>query len=469
MLTIGHVWEGLTGKKLEPTLAEKVQFTTVVVDSRLAQAGSLFVALKGEHGDGHNYVADAFSRGAAAAIVARRVEPCTVQIDTKRDPKAALAQIDGQPLCIKVPDTLKALQDIAAHWRKRFEVRVIGVTGSTGKTSTKETIYSVLSRAFHTLKSPGNYNNEIGLPLALLELDGTQEKAVLEMGMYALGEIRELAEIAQPQVGVVTNVGPSHMERLGSIEAIAQAKAELVEALPPGGVAILNGDDPRVREMAGKTPAQVLFYGLAQDCHFRASEIESRGLEGIRFRLHYGEESSFVKIPLLGRHSVHAALAAVAVGAVEGEPWDKILERLQNITAQLRLIAYPGVNGSTVIDDTYNSSPDSALAALNLLAELEGRKIAVLGDMLELGSYEETGHRIVGRRAGEVVDVLIAVGPRAKLIAQEAGGQPQVTAVETNAQASEILGRILAPGDVVLVKGSRDLKTEEIVNQIMRR
>lgn len=469
MLTIGHVWEGLTAKKLEPTLAEKVKFTTVVVNSRLAQAGSLFIALRGEHEDGHNFVGDAFSRGAAAAIVARRVEPCTVQIDTKGDPKATLAQVDGQPLCIKVPDTLKALQDIAAYWRKKFEVRVIGVTGSTGKTTTKETIYSVLSRAFSTLKSPGNYNNEIGLPLTLLELDGTREKAILEMGMYALGEIRELAVIAQPQVGVVTNVGPSHLERLGSLEAIAQAKAELVEALPTDGVAILNGDDPRVREMAGKTSAQVLFYGLAEDCHFRATEIESRGLEGVRFCLHHGEESSFVKIPILGRHSVHAALSAAAAGAVEGQPWDKILEGLQDITAQLRLIAYPGVNGSTVIDDTYNSNPDSALAALNLLSEFEGRKIAVLGDMLELGSYEETGHKIVGRRAGEVVDVLITVGPRAKIIAQEAGGRPEVTALETNAQALEVLNKILTPGDIVLVKGSRALKMEEVVAQVMRR
>ncbi|MBI2845559.1 MAG: UDP-N-acetylmuramoyl-tripeptide--D-alanyl-D-alanine ligase [Chloroflexi bacterium] len=469
MLSMADLWQGLTGQKLDPSLGEGVEFTTVVVDSRQAEKGSIFFALLGEKGDGHDYAHDAFGRGAKAAFVNREVPGCSAIIRPPNDPAPALATALEGPWCIIVPDTLQALQDLARFWRRKFEIRVIGVTGSTGKTSTKESIYSVLKRSFKTLKSPGNYNNEIGLPLTILEMDGTQEKAVLEMGMYHLGEIRTLAEISLPVVGLVTNIGPSHLERLGSMEAIARAKAELVEALPKDGVALLNGDDQRVREMATKTQAQVLFYGLAEDCSFRATEIESRGMEGIRFRLHYRGESFFVKVPLLGRHSVHTALAAVAVGTIEGQAWDDILAGLQEISAQLRLITYPGINGATVIDDTYNANPDSMLAALNLLAELEGRKIAVLGDMLELGGFEIPGHKLVGRRAQEVADFLVTVGPRARMMAEEAIEQDKVSAVENNAQALEILRERLQPGDVVLVKGSRAMKMEEIVSQIISR
>lgn len=469
MLSMSHLWQGLTGQRLTISLAQEVQFGRVVVDSRQAEKGSIFIALPGEKGDGHDYVGDAFQRGARAAIVNHEVVACSAIIRPPRDPAPIFVEVPDGPWCILVPDTLQALQDLAHYWRRKFTLRVIGVTGSTGKTSTKETIYSVLGRGFKTLKSPGNYNNEIGLPLTLLELDGSQEKAILEMGMYGLGEIRTLAEISLPQVGVVTNVGPSHLERLGSLQAIAQAKAELVEALPENGVAILNGDDPRVREMAKVTKAEVVFYGLAEDCHFRAAEIESRGIEGIRFWLHHGEESFYLKIPLLGRHSVHTALAAVAVGVIEGESWDHILAGLQEVSAQLRLIAYPGINGATIIDDTYNAGPDSMLAALNLLADLEGRKIAVLGDMMELGSFEVPGHQMVGRRAREVADLLITVGPRAKIMAEEASGQEGVSAVETNARAVEILSKTLQAGDVVLVKGSRAMKMEEIVTQIISR
>jgi len=306
MLTLADLVEGLTGRR--PPNWEQKKLTEVVIDSRLARPGSLFVALKGEREDGHDFVADAFERGAIAAIVERRLDVgCT---------------------------------------------RVIGVTGSVGKTTTKEVIYGVLCQSFRTLKSEGNYNNEIGLPLTLLKLEPGYERVVLEMAMYDLGEIAELAAIARPHIGVVTNVGPTHLERLGTIERIAQAKTELVEALPDDGVAILNGDDPWVRQMADKTRAEVFFYGLNPECDLWANHIESYGLEGIRFRFHSGSEIIHAKVPLLGRHSVHTALAAASVGLVEGQSWEEIMEGLRG-ASQLRLVVVPGIGGTTILDDTY--------------------------------------------------------------------------------------------------------------------
>jgi UDP-N-acetylmuramoyl-tripeptide--D-alanyl-D-alanine ligase len=374
------------------------------------------------------------------------------------------------PMCLMAKDSLKAFQSLAAFWRARFSPRIVGVTGSVGKTTTKEMIWSVLRKRFRTLKSWGSYNNEIGLPLTLLYLDSNHERVVLEIGMYALGEVAELAAIARPHVGVVTNVGPTHLERLGAIERIAQAKSELVEALPPaseGGAAILNGDDPMVRAMAEKTEAEVFYYGLDPTCDLWASHIESQGLEGVRFQLHHKGERLHVKIPLLGRHSVHTALAAAAVGLAEGESWEEIIAGLWDVTEQLRLVAVQGIKGSTILDDTYNASPASTIAALNLLEELPGRKIAVLGDMLELGDFEEEGHRKVGRRAVDVASILITVGPRGRIIGQEAlacgMAEGDVFMIENNEQAIAHLRQIVSQGDIVLVKGSRGMKMEEIV------
>ncbi|RPI52724.1 MAG: UDP-N-acetylmuramoyl-tripeptide--D-alanyl-D-alanine ligase, partial [Chloroflexi bacterium] len=315
-------------------------------------------------------------------------------------------------------------------------------------------------------------------PLTLLHLRAEHERVVVEMGMYGLGEIAQLAAIALPQVGVVTDVGPSHLERLGSIERIAQAKAELPQALPPaaeGGVAILNEDDARVRAMAGMTRARVFTYGLSPTADLWADEIESEGLEGIRFRLHHGEESLHVRVPFLGRHSVHTALRGAAAGLVDGLSWEEIVSGLRDQESELRLVAVPGPAGSTILDDTYNASPASCLAALNLLEELPlphpgARKIAVLGDMYELGSYEEEGHRIVGRRAREVADLLVTVGKLGKIMGEEAlkaGMAPgTVHLVEDNGRAIAVLRDLLGSGpggDVLLVKGSRGLEMEQIV------
>lgn len=445
----------------------------VVIDSRQAQAGDLFVALPGEKVDGHAYVADAFARGALAALVQQDVQLDCSTIDLRagaqHEPPA------GLPVCLRVDDTLAALQRLGQAWRARFEtLRVIGVTGSVGKSSTKELAWAVLARQFRTYKNEGNLNNEIGLPLSLLELKPEHERAVLEMGMYALGEIGRLCQLARPVVGVVTNVGPVHMSRVGSVEAIAQAKAELVEALPPAphGTAILNYDDVLVRKMAGQTRARVLYYGLDPQAELWADRIESQGLEGITFWLHYQGEAWRVHVPLLGRHSVHTSLRAAAIGLAEGMSWDSILAGLNDRRAMLRLVAVPGPNGSTILDDTYNASPASTIAALNLLGEMQGRKIAVLGDMLELGSYEEEGHRKVGRRAIEVADVLVTVGPRGRLIGQEAlaCGMPagRVLACARNEEAIEHLKGLVSPGDFILVKGSRGMEMDRIVTALSK-
>jgi UDP-N-acetylmuramoyl-tripeptide--D-alanyl-D-alanine ligase len=426
------------------------------------------VALPGEKKDGHEFVAQAFAQGAIAALVHRPVEAGDVAVI--RADESSPAEIAQLPVAIQVEETLRGLQRLAAFWREKFTARVIGVTGSVGKSTTKELIAAVLSTRLKTLKNAGNLNNEIGLPLTLLKLDDSYERVVLEMGMYDVGEIALLCDIARPQVGVVTNVGPTHLERLGTIERIVQAKTELVQALPLDGVAILNADDPLVAPMAGQTRARILTYGLTPTADLSAEEVTSAGLEGIRFAFRYQGERIEARLPLLGRHNVYTALRAAAVGLVEGLSWTEIVAGLEVLpsAAQLRLTPVPGPNGSTLLDDTYNASPASTLAALNLLAELEGgRKIALLGDMLELGSYEEEGHRQVGRRAAGVVDALIVIGSRAGWIAAEArrcGLEPaRILAVETHQAAVAHLAEFLRPGDWVLLKGSRSLRLDEVV------
>ncbi len=455
-----------------PATQSSIHLSNAVVDSRQAGPGSLFVALPGERTDGHAYVAHAFSRGAQAALVGRPVDAAGVLVDA-RQPGQLPALPAGEPVCILVDDPLHALQRLAAAWRARFNPRVIGVTGSVGKTTTKEIVAAVLRQRFVTLKNRGNLNNEIGLPLTVLDLNEHHQRVVLEMGMYDVGEIAQLCRIARPQVGVVTNVGPVHLERLGTVERIAQAKTELVQALPADGVAVLNLDEPLVAAMAHQTRAQVFWYGLNPNADLWADEIEGEGLEGIRFRFHHQGEILHVRVPLLGRHSVHTALRAAAVGLVEGLSWEEIVRGMQQLDVQLRLIAARGMNGATLLDDTYNASPASTMAALNLLADLpvhNGRRIAVLGDMLELGSYEEEGHRKVGVRAADVVDLLVTVGQRAQLIAEEAlaaGLAPdKVLALDDAEAALAALHSILGPGDVVLVKGSRAVRMDEIATAL---
>ncbi|MBN1286859.1 MAG: UDP-N-acetylmuramoyl-tripeptide--D-alanyl-D-alanine ligase [Anaerolineae bacterium] len=479
MLTLTHVLTALTADLHSsyatlPGAISKMQIGEVVIDSRAVKPGALFVALPGRYVDGHQFVGDAFARGAIAAIVERAPAFSAPIVDlttplTDTDIKTLLG---GMPVCLRVDDAVAALGELGAYWRARFTPRVIAVTGSVGKTSTKELIASVLARRYATLKSPESYNNEQGQPLTLLMLRPEHERLVLEMGMYGVGEIAALCRVARPDVGVVTMVAPVHLERVGSMEKIIQAKSELVEALRPEGVAILNADDANVLGMRDKTRARVVTYGLARGADFRATHIYSQGLSGISFRLHYRGETFRVKVPLLGRHSAHTALRAAAAAHVEGMTWDEILAGLRYSSAQLRLVAVNGPGGSVLLDDTYNASPDSTIAALNLLSDLDGRKVAVLGDMLELGSYEKAAHEKVGARAAEVVDLLVTVGKRGRLIAKAARAAgmsaANVHAFDTHKWALDFLMEQVGAGDVVLVKGSRAVEMEKIVAAMSR-
>lgn len=470
-LTLADVYLGLGGKHLHPSLAA-TPISSFVIDSRQATPGSCFVALAGEHTDGHRFMRDAVERG-AIAVIAERWHPPTAGIQAlalhpAQEPSPT--QID-QPLVFLVENSLAGLQRVAGRWRMRHHPLVVGITGSVGKTSTKELTAAVLRQQHPTLWSAGNLNNEIGLPLTLLRLEQFHRFAVLEMGFYAEGEIAQLCELARPFVGVITNIGPIHLERAGSMEAIFRGKSELVRALPPEGHAILNWDDDWVRKMAEFSPAPVFRYGLTPEADLWADQIESEGLEGIRFRFHHRQkgaktETLHVHLPLLGRHAVHTALRAAAVGLVCGIGWEEIIRGLRDVSAQLRIEVVQGWNGSTLIDDTYNASPPSTLAALNLLADLDGRRVAVLGDMLELGSHAESGHRMVGARAAAVVHTLVTVGPLSAWIAQEAlaSGLPatHVYHVASAAEALPLVRSLVRAGDYVLIKGSRAMGMEEL-------
>ena len=465
MLTLADVLEALTGTRPSRT---SLLISEAAVDSRQVIPAAMFVALPGERADGHDYVGQAFDRGANLALVQKDLTgqfPC---IDIRDFPEGLT--IPNSPFCLRVENSLEALQKIAGFWRRKLDVKVIGITGSVGKSTTKEVTASVLGRRYHTLKNEGNLNNEIGLPLTLLRLGKGHQRAVLEMGFYVPGEIKFLCDLALPSIGVVTNIGTVHAERAGSQEEIARGKAELVESLPPEGTAILNYDDPLVRPMAEKTRANVFYYGLDPKAHLWADHIEGMGLEGIRFRLHSHNEVLQLRVPLIGRHSVHTALRAAAVGLADGLSWDDIVTGLQKGHMQLRLVAIHTKNGALILDDTYNASPQSTMAALNLLAELEGKKIAVLGDMLELGQYERKGHHMVGVRAAQVCDELVAVGQRGKMIAEAALGSrlssDQVTWFETVPEVIEYLKGHLSEGDVVLLKGSHGLRMDKIASAL---
>jgi UDP-N-acetylmuramoyl-tripeptide--D-alanyl-D-alanine ligase len=346
------------------------------------------------------------------------------------------------------------------------------VTGSIAKTSTKEAVAAVLGARFRTLRNEGNQNNEIGLPLTVLRLGPEHEAAVLEMGMYVGGEIAELARIARPRIGVVTAVQAVHLSRIGSIEAIEAAKGELLEALPADGTAILNADDPIVRTMGRRSIARSLTYGFADDADVGAEAVESAGLDGMRFVLRTDRGRQAVAIPTLGRLSVHNALAAAAVGRAAGLSVDEIATGLASGWSAPHRVAIVRIGGVTVIDDAYNASPRSVESALDLLAGLPGRRIAVLGQMLELGDASEAGHRAVGETAAATVERLVVVGRAAAPIAEgarAAGLDPdRVHLVPDTEAAVDLLAPRLRDGDVVLVKASRGAALERVVEGLRR-
>ena len=433
-------------------------FGRAAIDSRAVQAGDLFVGLPGERRHGREFAAEAVANGAAGLLLDRL-------------PPGRAARIEGiggvSTFC--APDPLAALQQLAASWRAALPATmVIGITGNVGKTTTKLIAAAVLATRYRVEATPLNYNNEIGVPLCLLELRPEVERAVIEHGMYTAGEIARLCEWTRPCIGAVLNVGPVHLERAGSMETIARAKRELVEALPAGGHAVLNADDPVVRAMAGHTAARVWLFGEGPEAEVRGSDIEGHGASGFSFTLTAAGRSARLRVPLPGKHLLSNVLAAATVGLADGVPFEAVVEALERLDVPLRLTVRALPGGVTLLDDTYNASPAATVAALDLLAELPGRRVALLGDMRELGPRAEELHRIVGRRAAEVADVLYTVGEEAAWIAEaaRAAGLATVTHLPSKTQAAEALRETLAAGDALLVKGSRALALETVVAEL---
>ncbi len=445
--------------------------------------GGLFVAIRGARRDGHDFVADAFANGARAALVARvpeGLQPAVaagrVQVRDFRHgapaaaPCAETDSIPSTPLLLLVDDPLQTLQRCGAWWRRRQRARVLAITGSVGKTTTKELLASILRRRHTVLATEGNLNNELGLPIMLLRLTAAHQKAVLEIGISAVGEMATFAALARPDVAIVTRVAPVHLLGFGEVETVEREKGELVAALGDSGLAVLNADDERVARMRQRTRARAILYGCRAPADVQATEIERPTLEGLGFRLHFGGRSERAWLPLVGQHFVTPALAAAAAAFAEGCSWAEVLEGLAQPPPGARLQPRHLPNGAVLLDDTYNASPVATMAALDVLAALPGRRIAVLGDMFELGAFAVEGHRQVGERAAQCVDELIAVGELAPVVVEAAlaAGLPasQAVAVPGNAAAIACLQARLRAGDYVLIKGSHGMHMEEIVQAL---
>ena len=443
----------LTGGRLLARSSRPIR--GAVVDSRLVTPGQLFVALPGERTDGHAHVSDAIARGAAGVLVTRPLED---------------AEAFGDVTVVRVANGQAALGTLAAGWRRRFSPLVVGITGSIAKTSTKEAAAAVLGSARRTLRTEGNMNNEIGLPLTLLRLGPEHEAAVLEMGMYVGGEIAELAAMARPSIGVVTAVQAVHLSRIGSLEAVERAKGELLEALPADGTAILNEDDPIVSRMSDRSAARALRYGFSETAEVRADQVASAGTDGMRFRLRTPAGERPVVVPTLGRLSVHNALAGAAVGLAAGLGLDTIVAALAGGWSAPHRAELVRLRGATVVDDSYNASPGSVVAALELLAGLPGRRVAVLGTMLELGQGHDTGHVTVGEAAGRTVELLVVVGPEAQGIVQGARAAgldaDRIHHVDHVESALDVLRPRLRDRDAVLVKASRGIELDRLVDAL---
>lgn len=470
------IWGEITAREINHAVAGlwvKGEPETVLkglsTDSRTVKPGELFWALKGDRYDGHDFVRQAADRGAAGVAVNR---------DFVRTQALESMLAEGLPLTVMaVADTLKALGDLACWWRHRHSLRVVAVTGSAGKTTTKEMIGSILEQSHRTLRNPGNFNNLIGLPLSLLTAGPEHRMAVLEMGMNRRGEIGRLTEIADPDVGVITNVGHAHLEGLGDIRNVARAKAEMVEKISAGATVVLNGDDALLMETALGFREDVVTFGFGPKNKVRATGILSHGAGGVSFLLHGGGGVWPVRLRVHGPHNVMNALAASAAVFALGGSADQVVDgltRFKGVKGRFTLIELQ--NGATLVDDTYNANPDSLRAALNAVSELsgrEGRVILGIGEMLELGAESEDAHRDAGRTAARIgAHRLLAIGPHAALVvasAVEAGMHPNQAEVVRD--HSDMVARImgdLKPGDIVLIKGSRRMALDQVVAGVVR-
>ena len=428
------------------------EITEICIDSRLCKPGCVYIAIKGENFDGHDFTASAFANGASAAIVSHDVDA------------------DGPML--RVEDTHKALMALAHWYRTTFDIPVIGLTGSVGKTTTKEMTWFVVNEKFNALKTEGNLNNNIGLPRTLLRMEEDTQAAVLEMGMSSMGEISELSLIAEPTVAIISNIGVSHMENLGSRENILKAKLEILDGLRENCPILLNGDDPY---LAGAVIENhpVIYYGIDDKiCDFRAMNIEQND-ETTEFDIAYDSKIQHTVIPTIGRHNVYNALAAFATGMQLGVTPEEAVRGLSKYTPSGMRQRMKKVNGIKFVEDCYNASPDSQRAALKMLSEMNAqRRIAVLGDMLELGAISEESHRNAGLLAAKAkVDIFMTYGERSIASAEKAKecGVPDVYAFTDKKQLADKLFETLKPGDAVLFKASRGMALEDVINDLYGR
>jgi len=424
----------------------------VSTDSRTIKPGELFVALRGENFEGHDFVAASAKAGGTGALV-----------DLKW-----VGNVPNNFALLRATDTLQAYQTLAANYRRSLAMKVLAITGSNGKTSTKDFAAAVLARRFRVTKTEGNFNNHVGLPRTILEATSEDEVAVWEIGMNHPGEIAALSKIAAADAAIVTNIGVAHIEFMGSREAIALEKGALAEAIEPQGTVVLNADDPFTEGIAARTRAKVVLAGTTGGA-VRAIEIR-QSAEGSEFTIVEGAHRCRAQLPVAGSHMVQNALLAVAAGRAFGLSIEECAAGLAAAPLTKARLQIKEINGVQFLDDSYNANPDSMKAALRTLVELdtEGKRIAVLGEMRELGAESERGHREVGETAATLgVNQLITIGDTAELIAQGArtAGLDKVSSVRSTAEAAKLLGEIAAPGDLVLIKGSRAARTEEVIQQ----
>ena len=452
-LTLENITQVCSGTYYGPAGKLQEEVSSIITDSRKADKGCLFVPIVGERVDAHKFIPQVMAAGALATLSERVLEQADFPY-------------------IVVESSLQAVKDIAEFYLKQLEIPVVGITGSVGKTSTKEVIASVLSQKYRTLKTQGNFNNELGLPLTVFRLRDEDEMAVLEMGISDFGEMTRLARIARPDTCVITNIGTCHLENLGDRDGVLKAKTEIFKFLKPNGHIVLNGDDDKlstVKEQEGIAP---VFFGMSQGCQVYGDEIVSRGLKGMTCTIHMGEDSFKVDIPMPGRHMVYNALAAAAVGRIYGLTDEQIkagIESLEPISGRFRMI---DTEKFLIVDDCYNANPMSMKASLDVLQDGSGRRVAVLGDMGELGTDEVQLHESVGEHAGKCdIDVLICTGKLCKSMAEKAiQTNPDLKVIYEPDRESllEHLEGYVQQGDTILVKASHFMKFEEVVEKLQK-
>lgn len=453
-LTLEHITEVCGGTYYGAPDKLQEEVTSIITDSRKAEKGCLFVPIVGERVDAHRFIGQVMQAGALATLSERVLE-------------------DVDFPYIKVGSSLQAVKDIAEYYLKELAIPVVGITGSVGKTSTKEVIASVLSQKYKTLKTQGNFNNELGLPLTVFRLREEDEIAVLEMGISDFGEMTRLAKIARPDTCVITNIGTCHLENLGDRDGVLKAKTEIFKFLKPDGHIVLNGDDDKLATVKGYEGIKPVFFGLecAKDsCDVYADEIVSRGLKGMTCTIHLGEAAFTVDIPMPGRHMVYNALAAAAIGRIYGLTTEQIkagIESLEPISGRFRMIE---TEKFLIVDDCYNANPMSMKASLDVLQDGAGRRVAILGDMGELGTDEIQLHESVGEHAGGCeIDVLICTGTLCQHMAQKAQQVDPKLRVIYEQDREGLLAHLsgyVQQGDTILVKASHFMKFEEVVEKL---